>query len=70
MTIGKMRRISIVMTVLLVFGPAPARHASAKTTLDTYSHLLPHSDESTRTAVEKVLSQRLVGSSLHRRQSR
>jgi integrase len=46
------------------------RHASAKTTLDTYSHLWPDSDESTRTAVEQVLSQRLVESSLNRQASR
>jgi integrase len=32
------------------------RHSSAKTTLDNYSHLWPDSDESTRTAVEQVLS--------------
>jgi integrase len=37
------------------------RHASAKTTLDTYGHLWPDSDESTRTAVERVLSARLAG---------
>lgn len=36
------------------------RHASAKTTLDTYSHLWPDSDESTRTAVEKVMSAKLA----------
>lgn len=36
------------------------RHASAKTTLDTYSHLWPDSDESTRTAVEQVLSAHLA----------
>ncbi|GAA1229569.1 site-specific integrase [Prauserella halophila] len=35
------------------------RHASAKTTLDTYGHLWPDSDESTRSAVERVLSSRL-----------
>jgi integrase len=34
---------------------ARLRHASATTTLDTYSHLWPDSDESTRTAVEAVL---------------
>lgn len=45
------------------------RHASAKTTLDTYSHLWPDSDESTRTAVEQVLSERLVESSLNRKAS-
>lgn len=36
------------------------RHASAKTTLDTYSHLWPDSDESTRSAVEKVMSSKLA----------
>lgn len=36
------------------------RHASAKTTLDTYGHLWPDSDESTRTAVEKVMSSKLA----------
>jgi integrase len=34
---------------------ARLRHASAKTTLDTYGHLWPDSDESTRAAVETVL---------------
>ncbi len=34
---------------------ARLRHASAKTTLDTYGHLWPDSDESTRTAVDAVL---------------
>ena len=34
---------------------ARMRHASAKTTLDTYGHLWPDSDESTRTAVGAVL---------------
>jgi integrase len=34
---------------------ARLRHASASTTLDTYSHLWPDSDESTRTAIEAVL---------------
>lgn len=37
---------------------ARLRHASAKTTLDTYSHLWPDSDESTRTAVDAVLADR------------
>lgn len=36
------------------------RHASAKTTLDTYGHLWPDSEETTRTAVERVLSDRLA----------
>ncbi|HVE29423.1 MAG TPA: hypothetical protein VNC80_05115, partial [Mycobacteriales bacterium] len=34
------------------------RHASAKTTLDTYSHLWPDADESTRAAVGAVLTAR------------
>lgn len=34
------------------------RHTSAKTTLDVYGHMWPDSDESTRTAVERVLSAR------------
>jgi integrase len=38
------------------------RHASAKTTLDTYSHLWPDSDESTRTAVETVMAAHLADS--------
>ena len=37
---------------------ARLRHASAKTTLDTYGHLWPDRDESTREAVEAVLSAR------------
>ncbi|MFC7382858.1 site-specific integrase [Sphaerisporangium rhizosphaerae] len=35
------------------------RHASAKTTLDTYGHLWPDSDESTRTAVERVMNRKI-----------
>jgi integrase len=38
------------------------RHASAKTTLDTYGHLWPDTDESTRTAVERVMSAKLADS--------
>ncbi|MCI0690163.1 MAG: hypothetical protein L0Y54_23430 [Sporichthyaceae bacterium] len=34
------------------------RHASAKTTLDTYGHLWPDTDESTRSAVERIMSAR------------
>ncbi|MCW2879273.1 MAG: site-specific integrase [Sphaerisporangium sp.] len=34
---------------------ARLRHASAKTTLDTYGHLWPDSDESTRAAINAVL---------------
>ncbi len=37
---------------------ARLRHASAKTTLDTYGHLWPDRDESTRTAVDAVLQDR------------
>ena len=35
---------------------ARLRHASAKTTLDTYGHLWPDSDDSTRAAVDVVLA--------------
>jgi len=38
---------------------ARMRHASARTTLDTYGHLWPDADESTRTAVGAVIKQRL-----------
>ena len=38
---------------------ARLRHASAKTTLDTYSHLWPDADESTRAAVGVVLAARM-----------
>ena len=34
---------------------ARLRHASAKTTLDTYAHLWPDSDDSTRAAIDAVL---------------
>jgi integrase len=34
------------------------RHASAKTTLDTYGHLWPDSDETTRAAVSSVMATR------------
>jgi len=37
---------------------ARMRHASAKTTLDTYSHLWPDADESARAAVGAVLAAR------------
>ena len=39
---------------------ARLRHASAKTTLDTYAHLWPDSDDSTRAAVDKVLAARVA----------
>jgi hypothetical protein len=34
------------------------RHASATTTLDTYGHLWPDADESTRTAIGAVIRER------------
>jgi integrase len=37
---------------------ARLRHASAKTTLDTYGHLWPDRDESTRAAIEAVFQAR------------
>ena len=38
------------------------RHASAKTTLDTYTHLWPDTEESTRTATGKVIADRVDSS--------
>jgi integrase len=35
---------------------ARMRHGSASTTLDTYSHLWPNADESTRAAVSAVIA--------------
>jgi integrase len=37
---------------------ARLRHASAKTTLDTYGHLWPDSDDSTRATIESVMAAR------------
>lgn len=37
---------------------ARMRHASAKTTLDTYSHLWPDSDDSTRAAIDAAMTAR------------
>jgi hypothetical protein len=37
---------------------ARMRHATARTTLDTYGHLWPDADESTRTAVGAVIRER------------
>jgi integrase len=37
---------------------ARLRHASAKTTLDTYAHLWPDADESTRAAIDVVMAAR------------
>ena len=38
---------------------ARMRHATARTTLDTYGHLWPDADESTRTAVGAVIAERI-----------
>jgi integrase len=38
---------------------ARMRHATARTTLDTYGHLWPDADESTRTAVGAVIAARM-----------
>ncbi|WNI15217.1 tyrosine-type recombinase/integrase [Actinacidiphila sp. ITFR-21] len=35
------------------------RHSSAKTTLDTYGHLWPDSDQSTRAAVERLMTSKI-----------
>jgi len=43
---------------------ARLRHASAKTTLDTYAHLWPNSDDSTRAAIDAVLLARSGGSAV------
>jgi integrase len=40
------------------FVQARLRHASAKTTLDTYGHLWPNSDETTRAAIGNVMTTR------------
>jgi integrase len=46
---------------------ARLRHASAKTTLDTYTHLWPDTEESTRTATGKVLAARVDSPGTNRR---
>jgi hypothetical protein len=38
------------------------RHASARTALDTYTHLLPDADESTRSAIGNVIASRMDSS--------
>ena len=38
---------------------ARLRHASARTTLDTYGHLWPDADESTRAAIGLVIAERM-----------
>ncbi|WP_397495468.1 hypothetical protein [Rhodococcus sp. KBS0724] len=38
---------------------ARMRHASAKTTLDVYGHLWPDADESTRLAIDAVITKRV-----------
>jgi integrase len=39
---------------------ARMRHGSARTTLDTYGHLWPDADESTRSAVSAVIAERMA----------
>jgi integrase len=41
---------------------ARMRHASARTSLDTYGHLMPDADESTRAAIGAAIGDRLTGS--------
>ena len=41
---------------------ARMRHASARTTLDTYGHLWPDADESTRSAIAVVIAKRMDSS--------
>lgn len=38
------------------------RHASAKTTLDVYGHIFENRDESTRTAIDAVMTARVAES--------
>jgi integrase len=38
---------------------ARMRHATARTTLDTYGHLWPDADESTRTTIGAVIAERM-----------
>jgi integrase len=38
---------------------ARMRHATASTTLDTYGHLCPDADESTRSAIGAVIAKRM-----------
>jgi integrase len=38
---------------------ARMRHATARTTLDTYGHLWPDADESTRSAIGAVIAKRM-----------
>lgn len=46
---------------------ARLRHASAKTTLDTYAHLMPDRDDSSRAAVDAVFADRLADDSRTKR---
>lgn len=41
---------------------ARMQHASARTALDTYTHLLPDADESTRSAIGNVIASRMDSS--------
>ena len=49
---------------------ARLRHASAKTTLDTYGHLWPDRDESTRATIEAVFATRQTEQGLNQQRSR
>jgi integrase len=42
---------------------ARMRHSSAKTTLDTYGHMWPDKDETTRAAISGVIAARVASSS-------
>lgn len=46
---------------------ARLRHASARTTLDVYGHLWPDADESTRSAIGKVIAERADSTAGHLR---
>ena len=40
------------------------RHASAQTTLNTYGHLWPDADESTRSAIGAVIAERMASAEI------
>jgi hypothetical protein len=49
------------ITELERHGQAWLRHASAKTTLDTYGHLWPDKDESTKAVIDAVVDSKFRG---------
>jgi len=53
------RRLLIASGADIKTVQARMRHATARTTLDTYSHLWPDADESTRSAVGAVIAKRM-----------